>query len=239
MNLILQAGTTIRQAAGESEEMSILWRLQSHPVVHRYANQFNERLLTKLIEHPQEPNAVDWHTEHGDFIFEGLRPKLASALQDLRLSLDVVCGAILLDDRFAVATLHVPETSAYGIAARHGLFNTNPLFDGERFVATPYRALEGYISPSEVNGDSSAPAFELFDGEQLAVEAGLVLKGIFATHSNAIATRDEGRFDAFSANVRDMIEIVEYTRGLLVRLDGLAEEESLISSAPLIPLSES
>ena len=222
--------TGITRAFGDSAAAEILQKLWSHPVVAKYTEVFNNRLLSRLAEHHQEPNAVDWHTEHGDFVFEGLKPLLRSAINEQRLSLEHVCGAILLDDRFAIGTIYVPETSTYGIAARHGLFNTNVLFEGGRFVVTPYRALDGYISPKEVSGATPAPAFELSDDEELALEAGLVLKSVFAAGRNAIATRDEGRLDAFSANVRDVIEIIDYIKGLLARLDAVAADEKSISS---------
>lgn len=213
-----------------SETGKILHRLCFHPVVLKFTGVFNNRLLSRIAQHAQEPNAVNWHTQYGDFILEGLRPMLVSALNKQRLSLEVVCGSILLDDRFAIATIHVPETSEYGTEARHGLFNTNVLFEGGRFVATPYRALEGYICPASVHGDSPAPAFELSDGESLAVEAGLVFKSVFAAYDNAFATRKENRFDAFSANVRDMIGIIEYIKSLIVRLDTFNSNQSTIES---------
>ncbi|TSC79361.1 MAG: hypothetical protein G01um101425_641 [Candidatus Peregrinibacteria bacterium Gr01-1014_25] len=233
----LDADAHLVPTGGTSEAGEILRRLSSHPVAIEYAGQFSERLLSKLLSHPQEPNAVDFQTERGDFVFEGLRPTLQSAIKEQRLSIHHFHGAILLDDRYAIADLYVPVASPYGLAARRGLFNTNPLFDGERFVATPYRALDGCISPTEVRGDAPAPAFELTDGEALAAEAGLVLSSLDATHSNALATRNEGRFDAFSANVRDMIEIVKYTRGLLIRLDRFAASEPSIASStsPALP----
>lgn len=201
----------------------------------RYMAAFRDRVLMRLIASPVEPNAIDWYTERGDFVFDGLRPKLAAALAEWRLSLEAGCGAVLLDDQYVVANLHVPEATPYGRAARSGLFNTNLLYDGERPVITPYRAIEGYVSPREVRGEEPAPSFELTDGEALAVEAELVLRSLLATRDCAVATRAEERMDAFTANVSDMLHILEYTRKLLRRLDDFAQRET--ATADRLPVA--
>lgn len=216
------------------EGAEVFQKLASHSVVLEHAQHFNRRLLQGLIDHPAEPNAIDMQSERGDFVFEGLRPLLQSATEETRLTVDPCVGLVLLDEKLGIAQMNVPYTSEFGWMARRGLFNTNFLFDGEKFVVTPYRALDRDIFPKDVHGDDPAPAFELTDGEALAAEAGLVLQSASATGHNAIGTRNNSTPHAFNANVRDLVEMVDYARNLIARLD-LFQERTCLKPAPVAP----
>ncbi|HRH93776.1 MAG TPA: hypothetical protein PKV72_04580 [Candidatus Peribacteria bacterium] len=215
----------------ESEAARLVRELCEHPVVVRHSALLKTRILTRLIASEAEPNAIDWHTERGDFVFDGLRAKFQAALETRDVSLTPGSGAVLLEDRYVVANFCVSETSDYGYAARGGLFNTNMVRGHDRTVITPYRAVEGYVSPREVHGDEPHPAFELTEGEALAGEAELVIRSLLATRDCVIGNRADRRMDAVHAGMSDMIGIVDYIRGLLLRLDAFAGEEGALTDA--------
>lgn len=215
----------------ESEVSKLVRELCEHPVAVRYAAIFKTRILSRLVASDAEPNAIDWHTEHGDFVFDGLRPRLLAALESRDISLTPGTGAVLLEDRYVIANLFLSETSAYGRAARGGLFNTNMVRGQERAVVTPYRAVEGYVSPRQVHGENPHPAFELAEGEALAAEAELVLRSLMATRDCAVSNHADGRMDAVAAGISDVYGILSHMRGLLARLDAFDEDERALPSS--------
>jgi hypothetical protein len=203
------------------EQATIFQYLANHAIVQEHSKKFTDKLLCRLARQRHEPEAVD-QERNGQFVRQGLRPALEEAIGKESIHISSFCGEVILNGRYCIARIVIPRLSLYGTAAYRGIFNTNPVDSDEdvkHFVVIPYTTGGYFINPAIVRGDTPHPAFELSEGEQLAVEAGLVFQSAIGSAECAEATLAEGRRDAWAANMKDLIGIVAYTYELIERLN--------------------